>query len=340
VIVMVGSLVASCGDDGDEGASSTSTTSGTPTGSVAVEQDIAYATAPGEGWHPAVLDVYAPADAEDLPLVVLLHGGPGMATKDALDYPELAEAIAGGGAVVVAANWGNDKLPHEMLAAGQTAAQVIDEDSQGPDEVACAVSYAVTHAEEFGADPARLVLFGHSGGANMAGRVAWTETSPFAGCEVPPAEWTVQALMLWDGDWFLGPPPNDAFGTDLAALLAVASPWPALATATEVSPVEVEFAVSTTARAEMRHPDASSTAEWLAWRDPTGQMQNELEAVDAFADGSLDIGEPSDAMVNVLNARGTDATLLELTDPATTHEQLAEADFDLMVEHVLALAGI
>jgi hypothetical protein len=44
-------------------------------------------------------------------------------------------------------------------------------------------------------------------------------------------------------------------------------------------------------------------------------------------------------MVNVLNARGGDATLLELTDPATTHAQLAEADFDVMVEHVLALAG-
>jgi hypothetical protein len=68
-------------------------------------------------------------------------------------------------------------------------------------------------------------------------------------------------------------------------------------------------------------------------------MQSELEAVDAFADGSLDIGEPSEVMVNVLNARGADATLLELADPATSHEQLAEADFDLMVEHVLALAG-
>jgi hypothetical protein len=86
----------------------------------------------------------------------------------------------------------------------------------------------------------------------------------------------------------------------------------------------------------MRHPDASRGAEWLAWRDPTGQMQSELEAVGAFADGFLDIGEPSDVMVDALNARGADATLLELTDPATTHDLLAEADFDLMVEHVLA----
>ena len=338
VIVMVGSLVASCGDDGDEGAASTSTTSGTPSGSVVVERDIAYATAPGEGWRPAVLDVYAPADAEDLPLVVLIHGGPGLANKDVLDYPELARAIAGGGAVVVVPNWGGDELPHERLAAGLTAAQVIDE-SQGPDEVACAVSYAVTHADEYGADPTGLVLFGHSGGANMAGRVAWTETPVFAGCAVPPAEWTVQGLMLWDGDWFLGPPPNDVFGTDLPALLAVVSPWPALATATDVPPVEAEFAVSTTSRGTLRRPDASSTAEWLAWRDPTGRMQDELEAVDAFADGFLDAGEPSEVMVNVLNARGADATLLELTDPATTHDSLAEADFDLMVEHVLALAG-
>jgi hypothetical protein len=331
------SLVASCGDDGDEGARSTSTTSGTPSGSVVVERDIAYATAPGEGWLPAVLDVYAPGDAEDLPLVVLFHGG--LANKDVLDYPELARAIAGDGAVVVVANWGNDKLPHEKLVAGLTAAQIIDEHGQIHDEVACAVSYAVTHAEEYGADPTRLVLFGHSAGANTAGLVAWTETSALAGCEVPPAEWTVQALMLWEGDWFLGPPPNDAFGTDLPALLAVLSPWPSLAATIDVPPVEAEFAVSTTSRGTMRHPDASSTAEWLAWRDPTGQMQSELEAVSAFADGFLDIGEPSEVMVNALNARGADATLLELTDPATTHDLLAEADFDLMVEHVLALAG-
>jgi hypothetical protein len=332
------SLVASCGDDGDEGARSTSTTSGTPSGSVVVERDIAYATAPGEGWLPAVLDVYAPGDAEDLPLVVLFHGG--LANKDVLDYPELARAIAGGGAVVVVPNWGGDKLPHEKLAAGLTAAQIIDEVRQSSDEVACAVSYAVTHAEQYGADPTRLVLFGHSGSANKAGVIAWTETSAFAGCAVPPAEWTVQALMLWDGDWFMGYPAHDAFRTDLPALLARVSPWPALATATDVPPVKAEFAVSTTARGgALRHPDASSTAEWLTWRDPTGRLQDELEAVDAFADGFLDPGEASEVMVNVLNALGADASLVELTDPATTHEQLAEADFDLMVEHVLALAG-
>jgi hypothetical protein len=288
-----------------------------------------------------MLDVYAPADGEDLPLVVLLpgRGDKGfIATKDVLDYPELARAIAREGAVVVVPNWGPDKAPYERLAEGLTAAQVI-EDSQGPDEVACAVSYAVTRAEEYGADPTRLVLFGHSGGANVAGVVAWTETSAFAGCAVPPAEWTVQALMLWEGDWFLGLPSYDVFRTDLPALLARISPWPALATATDVPPVKAEFAVSTTARGVFRTPDASRTAEWLAWRDPTGRMQDELEAIDAFADGFLDIGEPSEVMVNVLNALGADATLLELTDPATTHEERAEADFDLMVEHVLALAG-
>jgi hypothetical protein len=307
-----------------------------------VERDIAYATPPAEGWIPAVLDVYAPTEAEDLPLVVLIpgRGDKGfIATKDVLDYPELARAIAGEGAVVVVPNWGPYKADYERLAEGLTAAQAIDESSQASDEVACAVSYAVTHAEEHGADPTRLVLFGHSGGANMAGAVAWSETSAFAGCAVPPAELTVQALRLWDGDWFLAYPPHDAFRTDLPASLARISPWPALATATDVPPVKAEFALSITALRTLRRPDASSTAEWLAWRDPTGRMQDELEAVDAFADGYLDAKEPSEVMVNVLNALGADATLLELTDPATTHEHLSEADFDLMVERVLALAG-
>jgi hypothetical protein len=342
VIVTVCSVVASCGSDGDEGAGSGSTTPGTPSRPVVVERDIAYATAPGEGWLPAVLDVYAPAEAEDLPLVVLFHGGGSegiTVNKEVFDYPELARAIAGEGAVVVVPNWGLLSTPWERRGAGATTAQIVEDARQARNEVACAVSYAVTYAEEYGADPARLVLFGHSAGANMAGVVAWSETAAFAGCEVPPAEWAVQALMLWDGDWLVGNPYFHVFETDLAAMLPFLTPWPSLATAPDVPQVDAELAVSTTSRAWMRAPDASPTAEWLAWRDPTGQMQNELEAVDAFADGFVDLGEGAEVMVNALTAHGVDASLLELTDPATTHQELAEADFDLMVEHVLALAS-
>jgi hypothetical protein len=270
--------------------------------------------------------------------VVFLHGG--LADKDVSVAPELARAIAGRGAVVVVPNWGQASLPYDRLAAGLTVAEVIEGVRLTNDEVACAVSYAVTHADEYGADPTRLVLVGASAGATKAGTVALTETSSFAGCEVPPAEWTAQGLMLWEGDWFMAPRPNDVFGAEMPAVLAAVSPWPSLATAADLPPLDAEFAVSPAGRAQWRTPAASSAAEWMALRDPTGQLQHDLEAVDAFADGFVDIGEAAEIMVNALNARGVDASLLELNrDPATTHEMLGDGDLDLMVEHVLALAG-
>lgn len=294
-----------------------------------------YAAAPGPGWAAPVLDVYAPAGAQELPLVVLLHGG--SADKDLLDYPELAGAIAAGGAVVVVPNWGQPTLPWDRRAQGETTDQILDDMRRSRDEVACAVSYSVTHAAEYGADPARLVLFGHSAGATPASVAALTESFAFAGCAVPPADWTVQGLMLWEGDLLASNPQWHVFGTDLAAILPLVGPWPSLDTAHDVP--SVEFAVSTTARSVLRTPDASPTAEWLAWRDPTGRMQDQLQAIDAFADGYLDVGEVAEVLVEAMIARGRNASLLELTDPATTHTSLADADLDLIVEHVLALTA-
>jgi len=142
--------------------------------------------------------------------------------------------------------------------------------------------------------------------------------------------------MLWEGDWLLANPGFDVFETDMPRLLEVMTPWPSIATAPDVP--RVEFAVSDNARSVLRTPDASEDAEWLAWRDPTGEMQDVLDALGAFEDGYLDVGEEAEAMVSALNDRDIDASLLALTDPSTSHESLAEVDFDTMVEHVLSLA--
>ena len=95
--------------------------------------------------------------------------------------------------------------------------------------------------------------------------------------------------------------------------------------------------MSTSSRAELRTPNASKDAEWLAWRDPTGKIQDALDAIGAFDDGWVDVGEEAKVMVRALNARGITASLVTFTDPATSHESLAPDDFDRVVEHVLAL---
>jgi hypothetical protein len=303
-----------------------------PASDIVVSRDVAYASVHGSDWIPPLLDVYAPSDAHDLPLVVLFHGAGLGVHKTSLDYPYLAEAIAEGGAVVVVANWGQEGMPWT-----RSIREAIHDQRQMRDEGACAVSYAVTHAAEYGADPTLLVLFGHSGGATEAGVVALTAGSPFPGCAVPPASWAVQGLMLWDGDWLLANPGFDVFETGIPRLLEVMTPWPSLDTAPDVPRVEV--AVGTNARSALFTPNASRDAEWLAWRDPTGEMQEILDSLGAFGDRILDVGEEAEAMVAALSARGFDASLLELSDPDTSHEYLAPADFHLMVEHVLSLAG-
>jgi hypothetical protein len=297
---------------------------------VVLTPDVAYASIRGPGWIPPLLDVYAPSEAHDLPLVVMFHGaGPGV-DKDSLEYPDLAEAIADEGAVVVVANWGQHGMPWQW-----STADLIHVQRLMAEEGACAVSYAVTHAAEYGADRARLVLFGHSAGATEAGMVGLTEPAPLPGCVVSPTTWAVRGMMLWDGDFLLANPGFDVFRKDMARILEVMTPWPTLATAPHVR--SVEFAVSMNSRDELSTPDASKDAEWLAWRDPTGTMQQDLDSLGAFDDGWLDVGEEAEAMILGLKASGIHASLLTFTDPSTTHESIYTDDFELMVEHVLSL---
>jgi hypothetical protein len=66
------------------------------------------------------------------------------------------------------------------------------------DEVACAVTFAVTHAAEYGADPDRLVLLGHSAGANEASVVTHGEPLPLPECRAAARTWTPRGVVLWE----------------------------------------------------------------------------------------------------------------------------------------------
>jgi acetyl esterase/lipase len=109
------------------------------------------------------LDVHAPDAAEELPVVVLLHG----AGVRRGDYTEFATRLAGRGAVVFNADWD----PLSTLEAGL-------------EEVACSVRYARAHASELGGDAGRLVLVGHSTASAFAGRVAVSGDDVAGSCEI------------------------------------------------------------------------------------------------------------------------------------------------------------
>jgi acetyl esterase/lipase len=103
------------------------------------------------------LDVYVPdkATSTPKPLVVFWHGGRWI-FGDKADYRFVGAALAESGYVAVIANYRHYpqvKMPGFM------------------DDAARAALWSAAHAAEFGADPRRLYLMGHSAGAHMAALV-------------------------------------------------------------------------------------------------------------------------------------------------------------------------
>jgi len=116
--------------------------------------DIAYA--PGaDAAH--TLDVYVPdaPAARPRPLVVFWYGGR-WTEGDKRDYKFVGAALAGLGYVAMLPNYRH--YPDVKLAGFMAdAAQAVD--------------WAAAHATDYGADPARLFLMGHSAGAHLAALV-------------------------------------------------------------------------------------------------------------------------------------------------------------------------
>ncbi len=104
------------------------------------------------------LDVYVPNGAAEgpRPLVVFWYGGR-WTFGDKSDYKFVGAALAGLGYVAVLPNY---RHYPEVKLAGFMA------------DAAAATQWAVAHAAEYGADPRRLFLMGHSAGAHIAALLA------------------------------------------------------------------------------------------------------------------------------------------------------------------------
>lgn len=120
---------------------------------VSSSNNVAYGNGPLEK-----LDVYYPKDRSkgNLPIVVFLHGG-GWSIGDKRQHGSKGALFAHNGIIFVNANYG---LAPEVVHPEQ----VLD--------VAKAIKYAVDHAQEWGGDPERIFLMGHSAGAHLVDLVA------------------------------------------------------------------------------------------------------------------------------------------------------------------------
>lgn len=117
-----------------------------------VQKGIPYAEPKNER---QMLDVYAPAGGKNHPVVVWIHGG-GWRRGDRSEVHHKPQACTAKGLVLVSINY-------------RFVPQVKVPDIAA--DVAKAIRWVHDHAGEFGGDPKRLLVMGHSAGAQLAALV-------------------------------------------------------------------------------------------------------------------------------------------------------------------------
>jgi acetyl esterase/lipase len=117
-----------------------------------VHRDLAYVEPKGER---QTLDVYAPAEGQNLPVVVWIHGG-GWQAGDKSDVHKKPQAFTEKGFVFVSINY--------RLLPDATITQMAG-------DVAKAIRWAHDHAADYGGDPSTIFVMGHSAGAQLAALV-------------------------------------------------------------------------------------------------------------------------------------------------------------------------
>jgi acetyl esterase/lipase len=145
------------------------------------------------------LDVYVPERAapEPRPVVVFWHGGR-WRYGDKADYRFVGAALAESGYVAVVANYRHYpqvKMPGFLSDAAQAAL------------------WAAAHAKEYGGNPERLYLMGHSAGAHLAAMVTLDPRYfAAAGRTAPPITGVIGLSGPYDFLPLLEPDVQDMFG--------------------------------------------------------------------------------------------------------------------------------
>jgi acetyl esterase/lipase len=283
------------------------TTTPAPTPSVVVTRDLAYESA-NPLLTPGVLDVWAPAKAGSWPVVVMFP-----AVYD--DLSVHARKVADLGFVVFVPSWGEGT---------RAPAPTYDEGLAIQSQAACAVEFARAHALEYGGDPATMVVFGHSSGANAATLGAFARREPTAGCLGGSTPGPIDALVTREGDWVLQTTYmgwDELLAADPRAMTSI-TPWTYLA---EHDDLAVVMLVSENPGANYDRPlpDPEATDAFFAPRDPSGVLRRQLEASGALSDGILDVRESQELLFSVLKAQGNPVSLDVM--PGSTHTDLSDA---------------
>jgi acetyl esterase/lipase len=145
-----------------------------------VQRNIPYAD---PGHERQVLDVYAPKNAKNLPVVFWIHGG-GWQTGDKMSVQMKPQAFTDKGFVFVSTNY-------RLLPAVDMGTIVRD--------IAKSIRWVHDHIADYGGDPKRLFIMGHSAGAQLAALIC-TDDRYLKAEGVPLAN--VKGCVPVDGDTY------------------------------------------------------------------------------------------------------------------------------------------
>jgi acetyl esterase/lipase len=120
------------------------------------EKDVPYVK---DGHERQKLDVYAPVGAKDAPVVVWIHGG-GWKRGDKALPPAKVNSFAERGLITVSLTY--RFVPEVTIPEMMT-------------DVAKAIRWVRDHAKDYGGNPDKLIVFGHSAGAHLAALVCTDE---------------------------------------------------------------------------------------------------------------------------------------------------------------------
>lgn len=146
-------IIVACGGSW---AQDRGTREGTTPDGVTKHADVAYAQMEGVDPQSLSLDLYAADGAENAPVMLYVHGG-GWRRGDKSAVWRKPELFCGSGWLFASANY---RFVPEVTPAEQVR------------DVARAIAWLREHAEEFGGDPERIYLMGHSAGAHLVALVS------------------------------------------------------------------------------------------------------------------------------------------------------------------------
>jgi acetyl esterase/lipase len=145
------------------------------------------------------LDVYAPSEPGEWPVVIAYHGGLGT-PKEVMG--RLARSVASYGAVVFVPTWRT------------TVSPILQ---QGAEDAACAIRFARKYAVEYGGVPDRVIGAGHSAGAWVAALMGLIGDDFAGDCLVEGGSGYLDGIVALEGPYNLTSFSKSMFSFQLAS---------------------------------------------------------------------------------------------------------------------------